>query len=574
MSRQTVALLSALALFFGLQACSPESETGRGSERSSEVVRTSSTSPAYTPLEIQALDTIRARGVLRVALTPSPDSYRWLDDGVEGFPHALARAFAASVGVEAEFGLVSVCQEIYALYRDADTLEGTESPGYRFDFCIPDLTVSVVRRHSPRLVPTIPASLLVVTRVGEEMHQLGDLQGTTAVVLTGSEDECRLRSVVQRLGLDVEVNTVVAEESPYEQLREGRADFTLCHSDELLVELEHDNELNASLALDEPAMRAWVSLSADDALAAAARRFVEWTRATGRLSSLMTEYYGVGLEEYERLLRYDPDQRLELDSQELTCLDDVRARGGFRVATYDGPPMYLRSSTGEIRGLHFNLCLAVADLLESPVSFETVRFLDFFSIDGQIPQQVLVDPSFTYTPDLLSRSDFYAATFTPLPWRQQFLSFISIYPSRLVYVAREGTPVESVAPAGSRLSLLQDSSYTMWIAENLATDQLEIVSVPDGTDAVRMVSTGQADFTLADASLALTYLRQFDNLTMIPTSADLEYLSWAVAKDNSVLASLLEKTIDHLKETLVFDAIWREYYGGSFNAYLELLVVE
>jgi ABC-type amino acid transport substrate-binding protein len=208
------------------------------------------------------------------------------------------------------------------------------------------------------------------------------------------------------------------------------------------------------------------------------------------------------------------------------------------------------------------------------VSFEPVQFADFFTKDGVIPQAVFSDEEYTYTPDLLERTHFYAGALSPLPWRERFLSFVDLHPSRLVHVIRQGTDPGIAGCPGIRITLLSDSSYLRWAEENLDLDAMEVITVSTTADAVHMVSSGEADCTLADANLALSYMQQYDNLTFLPTSAEPEMISWATARDDHLLRSILDRTIEYLKTTGLFDAIWSEYYGAPFAHYLELLTKE
>jgi len=212
--------------------------------------------------------------------------------------------------------------------------------------------------------------------------------------------------------------------------------------------------------------------------------------------------------------------------------------------------------------------------LRMPVSFVTVGFPEFFFKDGEIPQAVFGDEEYTYTPDLLERTHFYAGAFTPLPWRERAVAFVELHPVRLVHLIRRGTDPDVGGRPGTRLVLLTDSSYRTWAEANLDLEAMEVITVSDPEESVRMVADGEADCTLADADLALTYMRQYENLSFVPTTAEPEMIAWATARDDHLLRAILEATIEYLKRTNVFDTVWREYYGSAFEHYLELLTKE
>lgn len=109
--------------------------------------------------------------------------------------------------------------------------------------------------------------------------------------------------------------------------------------------------------------------------------------------------------------------------------------------------------------------------------------------------------------------------------------------------------------------------------EHFDFDRLSIVEAESGEEAIRMVAVGEADVTLSDANLLLARLSRYPELDFFPASEEIDNLSWAVAVDNTLLESIVAKSIDYLKRSRTFDLIWTDYYGISVNEYLALLTL-
>src|SRR6185369_1232248 len=124
-------------------------------------------------------------------------------------------------------------------------------------------------------------------------------------------------------------------------------------------------------------------------------------------------------------------------------------------------PLAELQSGGGTRGTTYNLLLEVAKRLEVPLKLRKVVFHEFFDRKGSFPEQVKTDPALTYRPDLLDQVDLYADMLTPVDWRKKLLSFVSVYPSKLVWIALKNG-VKGPSP-GTKVAVLSHSSYEDWI---------------------------------------------------------------------------------------------------------------
>ncbi len=70
---------------------------------------------------------------------------------------------------------------------------------------------------------------------------------------------------------------------------------------------------------------------------------------------------------------------------------------------------------------------------------------------------------------------------------------------------------------------------------------------------------------------AITEVQLYPNLNASLAMGELQFLGWAVDKDNKMMVSLLKRFFDHTKESGEMDSLWQEEYGVSLLEYSELL---
>ena len=265
---------------------------------------------------------------------------------------------------------------------------------------------------------------------------------------------------------------------------------------------------------------------------------------------------------------------LVLNQAERAHIDSLRERGGLRVAISNEDTIYEEQPDGTVRGLHYRMTEHLGEVLDLSVSYTPVYFAQFFELQGEFPAQVLTDPDFRYTPDLLKTHDFYAGTFTPLPWREKILDFIPVYLTRLIFISRQGEEIDRIADLeDKRIAIIPNTSYQSWFEtlEGINPADLIYVESRTGLEAIEMVSAGEADVTISDANLAIVQVRNFGNLNVTTAASRVDELAWAVAEGSELMRSILEKYIDWIKADGSFEEFWTGYYGISSVEYLELI---
>ncbi|MBN2048950.1 MAG: transporter substrate-binding domain-containing protein [Spirochaetales bacterium] len=534
----------------------------------------------FNEQEIAYLQKVKERGGLKAATVAYPGFYE-ISDGqpVRGFDFRLLKAMEEVLDIPVE---TLVLEE----FNDFFTRQGMIPEGIKTDTSlayVPDILekVDIIafelaeipwRERLMSIIPLMPTRILVVTPRDHEIKTLGDLQKKRVLVYENTSHQEILEQTARRLGLDISIIPIPLGNDWHPYLDQNLADCMIGESQAVLKELPKDARFNASLALTKFLMNGWAIRKDNPILSSILEKFFSYAGEKGLLDEAMEDGYGISMSRYYNLINYREDIILRLSPEEEALLNGLRARGGLRAAIDGEQTVYEVSEEGIKTGLHYNLALAVAQTLEVPLRLRQVSFNEFFAKDGVVPDRIKTDPEYSYVPDLLLDVDLYIGTLSPLSWRKKFLSFIPLHPTKLVYLTRDDTPkIDSENLKGLVFSLLPNTSYEDWLKEHVDLSGLSVLEVPSGEEAVRVVSAGEADITISDANLAFARMRTYDNITFYPADNEVDSISWAVARNNLLLKNLLEKTLEHLMKTRVFNDIWEDYYGIPFSRYLELL---
>jgi ABC-type amino acid transport substrate-binding protein len=533
--------------------------------------------PAPPGPESRALaQRLRAAGGLRVATTRTETIYEPAADGSsDGFMINLAKAFAAWLELpllveEVQFeDFFTVDGELRA---EAGPRGGSPDLFRRVDLYVAALAPLPWRAELMRFLPVIPSRIMAISRRDSKISAVADLAGKTAVVIKSTSFESLAESLAARTGAVFPILRVADDAGIWEALETGKADFSLLDSSSIIVTLGRRSGLVAGAPLSDLQMLGWATRKDATGLAAAFEEFLAGAKADGSFNRIWSAYYGISLDDYHGLIRYAPREPLRLTAAEKDWVEAARKRGGLRIAIPAELSIYEPRADGSVGGLHYDLARRLAEALDLPLKATIVGFERFFSKGGVVPDRAKTDPSYSYTPDLLGTVDLYVGALTPLPWRQKFLRFVDLFPTNLVYLSPEGSVVNGPADfKGRRAALLPNTSYEGWLAEVSDGRPPLIVAAATGEDAFRLVAEGKAEFTVSDANLALARIKDYPGLRITPASPELSSVSWAVAKDNEVLAGILGAWVASIRKDGSFEEAWAAYYRASFAEYLGII---
>jgi two-component system sensor histidine kinase/response regulator len=179
----------------------------------------------------------------------------------------------------------------------------------------------------------------------------------------------------------------------------------------------------------------------------------------------------------------------------------------------------------------------------------------------------------SYTPKLLAEGtcDCIAAPITRMPWRENLMGIVNLFPSRTVVVVRRGEEQDYTSErnlAGKRAIILKSSSFQSWLEGQNQTlylaNPVSIALTATLINAREMLLSGEADFTLMDADGAMAIIRQeYPDLTVAFSLGEVEAIGWGFCKDDKVLQ---EKAREFFRLQIAdadsaFNKLWKQRYG-------------
>lgn len=265
---------------------------------------------------------------------------------------------------------------------------------------------------------------------------------------------------------------------------------------------------------------------------------------------------------------------LEFSAHEYEYIDQLREKGGLKVAIDPGPGIYMTNSDGSIDGFHYRLLRAFSDLIDVPLIIKEVSVGDFFLKDGALPEGYRSDPDVAYTPDVLADSDLLVSSITINSWRQKLMIIVPVFPVKLLLITRKGEEIQHITDLSLKTIATREAySYTD-VFQQLDAEfelQLNYVYAENSDSMFQAVEQGIAFATANDSDAAIVSIREYETLNISQPLTDIEFAGWGVGKDAKLMASIIEKYIEHAKNEGSFNNIWRAEHGIDFNDYLRIL---
>lgn len=268
---------------------------------------------------------------------------------------------------------------------------------------------------------------------------------------------------------------------------------------------------------------------------------------------------------------------LVFSREELAYLKKIKKRGSLRIAIVKEPGVYQENQDGKKSGFHYELAKYCANQVGVKATFIEVQFKDYFSKRGIVSERAKKDPSYSYTPDLFERVDFYASTITILPWRKKLMELIPNIPTTVNLVTRQGEEIHKLEELkNKRIAVLKNTSYEEIIKkiEKELKTKFSYIYTKTGPEGSRLVSEKKADVTLQDSNLVLLHMKKFKNINISMSVSPVQFLGWGVRKKNKELASILKKLLTKAQRSGKMNEFFIKEYNISLNEYLKIIGVQ
>ncbi len=283
----------------------------------------------------------------------------------------------------------------------------------------------------------------------------------------------------------------------------------------------------------------------------------------------------------------ETDQKnIDFTDEENDYIKKLQRKGYLTIATRNRATIFEKDKFGQDKhgGLEYKIAKSFADFFGIKIKIEMVNSVqEYFARDGKIPDAIieagLTDGSIpSYTPDILKKSDVIVDGLSAQRWRLKLMSFVKTIPDKDVIVARKGIIVEKLEDlAKYRIAIVPLTAYgtTLKRVENHLGAKFTYVEVSDTPELARAVSSGDADITALAGFTSIIEMRKYNNLIVtIPLStSEADWSHWAVKKEDTILAGILQKYINYAKNTGIYDNLWLDSLGISYTEFMTIIRV-
>jgi membrane-bound lytic murein transglycosylase MltF len=271
----------------------------------------------------------------------------------------------------------------------------------------------------------------------------------------------------------------------------------------------------------------------------------------------------------------------ELSPAFARSFEEIKKSGELRIATRDRSGVAYKTSGTEIKGFHYCLISHFAKELnlKLKVEWRPHDFLEYFKKPGYDVHKVMADSSISYTPEYLDRNDIGVDGFNHLPWRERLGQYIKLTHARqiVVYNKTKMKKPDSVADLAGKTVIVNDGTSQHQMLKDLAK-KLPIKIVLAKTQQqqdhdLEGLLSGKADFAIYPSTYALRDIKSNSQLGFGFPIGDSAPFSWMIQKDNTSLATELNRFIKAGKENGTFDTCFKQEYDVSYNDYLRSLSI-
>lgn len=261
-------------------------------------------------------------------------------------------------------------------------------------------------------------------------------------------------------------------------------------------------------------------------------------------------------------------------SEEVSYIKAMNKKGSINIATKISSAVYVPHKDGSHSGFHYKVLEEFANLAKVKIEGQIVTWNDYFYKKGEDVARAKVDPNYSYVPSLIEDVDLYIDGITALPWREKMFDIIKYVPSRQMLISRVENKPKHISDLNNKSCVMVSNTSMAKNLERIKSIHninFDCITIIDFDLMDKMVSEGQADFTVYDSDRAFAALNNYSNLTILWPISEIEFMGWAINKKNKVFKSILEKYIKYAQENSILDEYWKLSYGVTFVEYVKIL---
>ncbi len=537
-----------------------------------------------TDSEQNYISKLKERGVLKAAIREVASVYREENGFGIGFNYSAIRGFTDDIGIDLELQIVDSIEAYFrknGLFKESvksnDDLVYNPDLFEEVDVYTDMLTQLPWREKLMDFIGFIPIRELSIYRSDQKISSVYDLNNKTIAVQSASSYTNTFEDVEKQYGLNFNYYYTDTIQESLNAVNDGFADITIMDSNRAFMEAKQYPDLEIGIPLSDVKFVGWAVSRENNALKSILEKYLNALIDSGEINELWLIDYDISFYEYYKLILKDAGilETMNLSLEEELYLNVIRESGQLNVAMQENVVGYAPGAE-EQSGYNYLLARDLANLIGVKLEITTVdHFTKYFWLGGETPDQIKEDPGFTYIPDLMNTVDIYCDNLTHLEWRKRIFNQIEAVPVSTVIVQKVGSGISEIKDLdGLTIALNRDTSYEGVLSDLITTYDLniEIMEVLSDAAGYEAVQNGIADITIIDSDIGFLFLKQYEDLEIVLQASESAYIGWAVKKEDEILASIVTKYIESMKQNGMFDLYWERTYGVSYPEYMRLLI--
>lgn len=225
-------------------------------------------------------------------------------------------------------------------------------------------------------------------------------------------------------------------------------------------------------------------------------------------------------------------------------------------------------------GIHRDLAEVFANHLNVKLVPVILPWKDIFSIGGHFPQEVVVNPTVAYDPDVFQDCDLICNSITILPWREKLMDFIEIFKVTELLITPENKLMNNFTDLkGKRIIFLERTTFEQHM--NAINKEIGggILLMPRQTtkDCYDHIINQTADGLVLDSDNALRFMKQQKGLGISFPVGQAMQCGWGVKKNNHSLKEELNNFFMGLVATQEINPYFVKHFGINYETYEKIV---
>ncbi|MFZ5939661.1 MAG: two-component regulator propeller domain-containing protein [Bacteroidota bacterium] len=496
-------------------------------------------------LKARSLDEIKRSGKIYVAFT---------SDDLKNINYQLALEFAKYLNVE----LIEVVIDWDEVFMNngviPDDLETNPEWSYtpdalkKADIICSTFTILEWRKRLFSFAETLySAELLMIDKKAEQPQSYTDLIGKTIAFQHSTTFEDHMVQINKELGGGIDLRRTESSAETQRLLTEGKVYGIVLDADEALnFNVRNDHRYKIGYPISEVSRSAW-AVEKNNPLKQEVENFFETIASNGVLDEIFYSNfeirYSTFVETINKNIRHEQVHR---------DLDEILRSKKLVVALRDRNFIY--KDGGQKQFMHA-LAEEFADYLGVSLEFVITPYFEKYweNENGEVVKDS------AYTPEWFNYFDVACEVIAPIPWRQQKVDLIPVYPSSYSVIAKKGTRISSIAS----LSGLKGVTGKQTVYEDLLQkNNIKNFYYESINNFLPDVESGKADYTILYNAFA-----ELSNYPELEVKLELGVadVCWAVRKDQPELKKEVEKFIRQSSENGLIRLLMKALKGNTLQ---------